>query len=793
MGNYVKSILRPHSNILLVGEAPGETEDIRGIPFVGKAGKLLDQLLEQAGINRAEVSIANVARERPPGNKISFFFEDKRCTTPKPILKKWIGELRQEIIDTKPNMVVALGATAMYALLGEKGMEDNRGYIQHSTLVPGQKMMVTWHPQKVGYEWRLAFETIMDLRKAKLFSLSPEVPHDKRSLNAYPSTKEFMEFLDYLCYEHKAPIALDIETTADSHIDILGIADSPVHALSYNLFTGHKNPRLEPVEEQKLWYKLAMVLQKREVIMQNGMYDAAVLLLHNHVLASGYKYDTMIAAHACWPEAKRSLGFLSSICINVPRWKDTSMSAPTMYNAADACNTYGVWNVLEREMDKLGVRHTFDFEMLQVWPAMMMQLQGLEVNKEKQQEMLKSINQRLVELNIEIKNDLGGKEVNLNSPKQLQTLLYIDMKLPIQYKRRKSRYDDRKMTADAEALKKLSRINKNPVLAKIMEYKKLDKLTSFIDVDTSPEGRVHTSYNVTGATMIRKKKGLIVDDEDSYKSFGRWSSSKSIILPYGSGNLQNVPGVARQIYKAPPGYVFLQADYIQAEAVVVAYMIRDEVLIDMFKKSFGMSREDRKKNHYDVHLMTANQMFRLDFAAITDEIRRIGKVIRHATNYDAGPGVVANQLDCSMKEAKEAIMTFHNSCPQLKLWHKEIVKELNRTRTLINLLGRKHKFTDRWGDSLFRSAYSYIPQSTVGDLLNTGLVRLYNRYGSEMHICLQLHDAIYCLVKARDSEVVKGMERMKECMLMPLRAEGEEFVIDVDFAVGPSWGEMEKI
>jgi DNA polymerase-1 len=623
--------------------------------------------------------------------------------------------------------------------------------------------------------------------------MSPDLPKDPRALNAYPSTRDFMQYLEYIIYDHKAPIALDIETTSDSHIDIIGIADSPVHALSYNLFTGHKNPRLSSQEEAKFWYLISKALQRREVIMQNGMYDAAVLMHHNQIFASGFKYDTMIAAHACWPESKRSLAFLSSICLNVPKWKHESMSAPTMYNASDVCNTYGVWNVLEKEMDKLNVRHTFDFEMLQVWPAMMMQIQGLEVNKDKQEELLKSINQRLVELEVEIKNDLGGKEVNFNSPKQLQTLLYIDMKLPIQYKRRKSRYDDRKMTADAEALKKLSRISKNPIFAKIMEWKKLDKLTKFIDIDVSPQGRIHTSYNVTGATMVRKKKGLVIDDEDSYKSFGRWSSSKSIILPYGSGNLQNIPKVARQIYKAPPGYVFLQADYIQAEAVVVAYVIRDEVLIQMFKQSFGMSREERKANHFDVHLMTAGQMFRLEYDDITPEVRRIGKVIRHASNYSAGPGVVMNQLDCAMKEAKDAIQQFHNACPQLRLWHKDIQKELNRTRTLVNLLGRKHKFTDRWGDSLFRSAYSYIPQSTVGDLLNTGLVRLYNRYGSEMHIVLQLHDAIYCLVKATDSEVARSMERMKECMLMPLRAEGEEFIIDVDFAVGPSWGEMEEI
>jgi DNA polymerase-1 len=601
-----------------------------------------------------------------------------------------------------------------------------------------------------------------------------------------------LEYLRYLLHEHKSPIAVDIETTTDSHIDIIGLADSPLHAVSYNFFSSNKQPRVDPRKELEIWYLLAKVLQSKELIFQNGMYDATVLMHHNQIFAAGYKYDIMIAAHCCWPEARRSLAFLSSICLNVPKWKHQSQSAPTLYNASDAANTYGVWNTIEPEMERLGVRSIFDFEMLQVWPSMMMQLQGLHVNKDRQREMIKSVNQRITELKTEIKNDTG-KEINLNSPQQLKALLYIDMKLPIQYKRGKSRHDDRKMTTDNEAMRKLKRLVDNPLLDKIIEYKKLTKLLTFIDIQTSPEGKVHTSYNVTGATMQRSKGGAVIDDDESYKSFGRWSSSKSIIIPYGSGNLQNIPKKARIIYEPPPGHCILQADYIQAEAVVVAYLIRDEVLMKMFKDSFGLSREERKEKNYDLHKMTAAQMFGLDINEVTPEQRRKGKTLRHASNYSAGPAVVANQLDCNLTDAKALLQQYHNSCPQLKLWHREIEKELYRSRTLTNLLGRKHKFTDRWGESLFRSAYSYIPQSTVGDLLNTALVRLYNRYGSELLIGLQLHDAIYTFPKNDEESILQAKEWMEECMLMPLRAQGEEFYIDVDFSLGMNWKQMTEL
>jgi len=790
MANYVRSILKPGAAIFAVGEAPGADEDRMGQPFVGYAGKMFNQILEQAGINRAEISVGNVARERPPGNKISFFFEDAKCTTPKPIMIKWREELKQEILQVNPNIVIALGATAMWALLGEKGMVENRGYVQQSTLVPNKKVIVTWHPQKLNYEPKLAFETIMDLRKALKNSHTPEMPTDDRHLNVQPSGKEVIEYLNFLYYEHPGAISLDIETSAEAHIDIIGLADSPNHAVSIDLLNGDRSPRFSEQTELSIWSMLAKILKRKAIIMQNGMYDAAVLMYKNHIYVEKYLYDTMVAAHVCWPETRRSLSFLSTICLNVPRWKHQSQSTPTLYNAADAANTFGVWQVMEQEMEKLGVRHTFDFEMMQVWPAMMMQLQGLTVDRDRQQRLIGSINQRVIELDTQITTAVG-KEVNLNSPKQMQTLLYIDMKLPIQYKRRKSRLDERKMTANNEALRKLSRITSNPLLELIIERKKIAKLLNFIDIPVSPEGKIHTSYNVTGATMARTKKGLVVDDEESYKSFGRWSSSKSIILPYGSGNNQNIPKKARAIYTSLPGHVYLQADYIQAEAVVVAYCIGDELLIKMFEAAFGLSREEKKAKNYDVHKLTAAMIFGVPINEVTAELRTRGKRVRHATNYSAGPAMLSAELESSLSEAKALLDQFHYACPQLKLWHKEIERELSRTRSLTNLLGRKHRFMAKWGDDLFRSAYAYIPQSTVGDLLNTALVRLYNKYGREMHICLQLHDAIYTICKIEDVE--ESMEKMRECMLMPLSVNGYNFSIDVDFSCGPSWMEQEEL
>jgi uracil-DNA glycosylase family 4 len=793
---FVKTEGPPTAEIMLVGEAPGREENAIGKPFIGYAGHTLNMLLEQAGIVRYNCLIANVAREQPPGNKINFYFEDYRCTVPKPILREWIALLKREIEQFRPNIIVALGRTALWALTGKTNISSARGYIVESTLVPGTKVLPTYHPQAINYEWKLHYPTVLDLRKALEHSSTPDIPKDVRRLNTSPSALEFIEYMQQLIKD-KSVIAVDIESTAKSHIDIIGIADSPNHALSFSFLT-HKKPRYSSGQEAEIWHYIGELFSKNKVIMHNAVYDMSVLWLQNGILCTDVE-DTMIMAHVVWPELPRSLGFLTSICLDVPEWKYQASDLPTFYNAQDVANTFGIYNILKDTLEKQGIYDTYEFERSQIEVCSFLQLRGIDVDIKKKETFRDDVLSSLTDLQIEI-NALAGREVNIGSPAQLKELLYGTLDFEPQFKRRQSKTEARKLTTDEEALSKLMRKNPDsPILQKIVTAKKLAKVaSSFTNFDVSPEGKVHTSYNITGSTTQRQEKGLIIDDEDHHRSFGRWSSSKSIILPYGSGNLQNIPKEVRKLYVAGEGKKLVQGDYIQAEAVVVAYCSGDSTLIDMFKKSFGASREERAKNNWDVHKMKAAQLYRIDVSQVTPEQRRIGKTLRHAVNYSAGPSVLMNKLGVSMKEAKDLLQFDRNANPHLEIWHRKIQEELRNTRTLTNLLGRRHRFLDRWpkpgeehNSSLFRSAYSYIPQSTVGDLLNKSLVRLYNVYGESIDVVLQLHDAIYCAVP--EDEVDRTIEKMRECMLAPLHLGNEEFTIDVDFSVGDTWGTMEEI
>lgn len=775
------------AKIMLLGEAPGSEEDKTGKPFVGPAGRTLDSLLSQAGISRYQCLVTNVAREQPPANKISFYFEDKKCTLPKPRLREWIAKLKEEIELYQPNIIIALGSTALWALTGEKKISDFRGYLTPCTLVPGRKVLPTYHPQAVNYEYKLHFPTVLDLRKALRHSSTPEFPEIKQTFLPNVDVKRFIAYMEE-CISHPEweYMSIDVETLQPgSHIEELGLSHDPNFGISVFLLKGRTNCLCEN-DELLLWRTFTRLISCKKIVMQNGSYDIGVLWHNQHILVENLWMDTLLAAHICWPELPRDLGFLGSICLEVPPWKNSSKT--DIYNPADAANTLGIALVLDKEITKQGLQEIFNFEMGLIPVSLMMQLQGIEVDRDKQKELIDFWTKKRNDLENQLDTVIGRK-VNFNSPKQMQQLLYMDLKLPVQYKRRKSVEETRTMTTDANTLRTLSRlVPNNPVFNLILDFKKAQTLVnSFLSIELSPEGKVHTSYNITGASSD--------DEEDTKKtkrSFGRWSSSASIILPYGSGNLQNIPSEARKMYRTKPGWKIIEADYSQAEAVVVAYLTGDQKLKKMFKDSFGLSKTE--KSIYDIHKATIALMLNIPIEQVTAEQRVAGKTIRHATSYSAGPQVLANRLGIKLSTAKTLMDLYHKANPHLRMWYNTIQEELKKTRTLYNLFGRKHRFLDRWGDSLFRSAYSFVPQGTVGDLLNTAIKKVYDLHTElpfEMIILLQLHDAMYTMVK--EENVMEAVRFMRKCMMIPLHYNQEEFIIDCDFKIKDSWAEGEEL
>ncbi len=140
------------AKIIFIGEAPGKNEDEKGRPFIGIAGRILDEALQKAGIERSQVFITNIVKCRPPGNRIP---EDDERAACRPYLDRQISLIA-------PRIICILGATAYSSILGGKSITQNRGKIIKRK---GQKYLITIHPAAAIYNKNLRHALEDDLSR----------------------------------------------------------------------------------------------------------------------------------------------------------------------------------------------------------------------------------------------------------------------------------------------------------------------------------------------------------------------------------------------------------------------------------------------------------------------------------------------------------------------------------------------------------------------------------------------------------------------------------------------------
>jgi uracil-DNA glycosylase len=158
------------SKIILIGEAPGKNEDEQGKPFVGAAGRVLNQALEKADIKRDEVFITNVVKCRPPGNRVPENDERSICSQ----------YLYREISLIAPKIICILGSTAYSSILGGKSITKNRGKIVERN---GLKYFLTIHPAAAIYNKEL--RSVLNNDLLKLSKEIKKVEYNSRTLLDY--------------------------------------------------------------------------------------------------------------------------------------------------------------------------------------------------------------------------------------------------------------------------------------------------------------------------------------------------------------------------------------------------------------------------------------------------------------------------------------------------------------------------------------------------------------------------------------------------------------------------------
>lgn len=325
------------TNIVIVGEAWGEAEERARTPFVGAAGYELTRMLEEAGIRRADCFLTNVFNLRPgPKNDIETLCVPATgnrlegwpaLRAGKYIDNKYRGELERlytEVGEIQPNLIIALGNTAAWAILRNAGISKIRGAVGSSTIINGRtyKTLPTYHPAAVLRQWDLRPVTVLDLMKARRESEFPEIRRPQRTVYIEPELKD----LEWFYERHilgASIISADIETAGDQ-ITCIGFAPSVDVALVVPFVDNRRGGNYWPDFESELraWDFVRRVLSSRiPKLFQNGLYDMHFLWRRYGIPTVNAAEDTMLLHHAIYPELEKGLGFLGSVYTNEASWK----------------------------------------------------------------------------------------------------------------------------------------------------------------------------------------------------------------------------------------------------------------------------------------------------------------------------------------------------------------------------------------------------------------------------------------------------------------------------------------
>lgn len=319
------------TKILLVGEAWGEREEKAGKPFVGPSGAMLDGFLQAHGLSRTDCYLTNVFNFRPEGNRIPSLCGPKAAGIPKMppidsgkyVLAKYkpeLDRLYKEITDVNPNVIVALGGTACWALLHDRRIKRLRGAPLQG--VTGHKVLPTYHPAAILREYKLRPIVFSDFAKVRRESAFPEIVRPRRELWLEPDINDLRNFERFITASRR--ICADIETW-NRRITCIGFAPSVDRAIVIP-FLDHTSegcnywPTLEAELEALSFVRRWLSLGKC-VINQNILYDASYLWKIYGIPIYHITDDTMLLHHAMQPEMEKGLAFLGPLYLDEPQWK----------------------------------------------------------------------------------------------------------------------------------------------------------------------------------------------------------------------------------------------------------------------------------------------------------------------------------------------------------------------------------------------------------------------------------------------------------------------------------------
>jgi len=703
-----------------------------------------------AGVNRSECYVTNVRKD---------FSKYHSVPTPTEI-SEVLPTLRDELGGTSANVFVAVGAQALYALTGKTSIEQWRGSVLPCTLVPGRKVIGTYHTAAALRDYPITNIIERDLRKVRREAADRTIRYPQRTYTINASLAETVSYLDGL----GDPISVDIETIGLDYPVCVGISDHPGRAICIPFRGG----RLSVSELAYVWRRLQDVFRTRGIIGQNIQFD--VTRLENYGFRfPNIAFDTMLAHHLLYPEFDHDLGFIVSIYTNEPYYKHEASSDLWLYNCKDAACTYECYQGLKWELEKVGqTKYFHEHVMSLIRPIMAMQDAGFVIDKEGLEKTRARMELEREYLQLQL-NQAVGFDINVRSPIDLRRLLHDELRLP---KLKITRTG--LPSTDEDTLRKLSYDSTQHahLFKQILDVReRRTMLSGFLSMQTGPDDRYKANYLIHGT-----KSGRL-------SSRGRGQGPQ----------LQNIPMRARKMFIAAPGMVLIQGDLKRAEAMFVAFDSQSPHLQQLYTNALI--------NPYcEFATRTLNKV-----VTKSDELLyKTFKTVTHASNYGMAwkkliiilrlAGVNIDDIEIrglwgAKQKAEFLIESYHALAPELRsIWYPRIRSIVRATRCVHDAFGRRRLFLDRMDEELFRKAYAQRPQSSIVSVTNQG-VRTLVRNGRS--VLAQVHDSI--VAEIPEEEAWKGLAELEQAMTTPVETWGGTITIPVELKIGYDWGSLYEV
>lgn len=579
----------------------------------------------------------------------------------------------------------------------------------------------------------------------------------------------------------KAPLfAFDTETTSLDYMAarVVGVSfAAEIGKAAYVPFGHDYIDAPEQLNEDVVLGKLKPLLESEQhkKVGQNLKYDANVLKNHNIELR-GIAYDTMLESYVFNSVGSRhdmdtlALNHLGHKTIHFEdiagkgakqlTFNQIALEEASKYAAEDADITLRLHEKLWPNVDSEdGLRKIFNEVELPLIPVLSrIECNGALLDAELLGQQSAEHSKRIMELERQV-YDMAGEEFNLASPKQLGTILFEKLGLPV-IKKTKSKTPS---TAE-EVLQELALDYPLPKL--ILEYRGLaklkstytDKLPTMVDPQS---GRLHTSYHQAVAAT------------------GRLSSTDP--------NLQNIPikteegRRVRQAFIAPPKHKILAADYSQIELRIMAHLSQDESLCDAFSKGV------------DIHRATAAEVFGESLNSVTTEQRRSAKAINFGLIYGMSAFGLAKQLHIGRNDAQRYIDTYFERYPGVAQYMTDIRAKAAEQGYVETILGRRLYLPEIRSNNFMRrqaaerTAINAPMQGSAADIIKRAMIDVdawLRKDNVEAKIIMQVHDE---LVLEVPEEIIDSVSSHLSALMSGAINLSIPLVVDV--GVGKNWDE----